>query len=348
MEIIDFKGGASSALASFWRLRAFVERGVSVANASSVGAHLGAFFKAHPHLLALTFTSSVNNEYNDQGGSYRSYNLSVDGMELDMALYDCKGVDEGADEDEVRGDIEAAFDQAFEDSQAEIYEAFLSEWDWEDVSREVRRERIAGLLAEDAPSGRALFAAMFPEDSGDLPLLATQLDDLMAAIGSVHVPTPDDRKYLVDVFYGEMGTDEKHFLERWTGWARSAAAAKKAAEDAVWDRRLDVVSCTPRFEVQRMAIAKAGIAPEPSSVYTVRYVIRSKGEDTEAPQGAFWSNEDGWGSLDGATLFSTPERMAHSLPGTSLGDAEWMLLDEAEDLVNGAHVTAAAAEGAAA
>lgn len=345
---IDFKGGASTSLVSFWRLRAFLERGVVVGGGASLGEELGEFFKAHPHLMALSFTSSVSSEYNDAGGSYRSYSLSVDGMELDMSLYDSKGVDEGADEDEVKADIEAAFDQRFEDQQAEIYETFMSEWDWEDVSREVRRERFSALLGEEVPSGRDLFMAMFPEDSKDLPMLAAQLDDLMAAIGSVHVPTPDDRKFKVNVICVNLHTGDEKPLGSWTGWASSAAKAKKAALNATWNRFLDTASCAPRFEIQRIAISKPGPANEPSMTYKVRYVIRSKGEDTEAPQGAFWSNEDGWGSLDGATLFSTPERMAHSLPGTSLGDAEWMLLDEAEDLVNGMLANQEAVEGAAA
>lgn len=67
----------------------------------------------------------------------------------------------------------------------------------------------------------------------------------------------------------------------------------------------------------------------------VRYVIRSRSEgepDLDGQSGAFWSNDDGWGSLASATNFNTVERMQLNLPRTAGGDAEWMLLEEAEDL----------------
>lgn len=346
---MDYTGGTLTAGHTFGALRAFLQRAESVVNSAWLGSMLGDFFKRHPHLVSLTFESHVSSEYDDQGGNYRCYGLSLEVLEIDMSLHDSQGVDEGADSDEVEGHIRQAFEEEFEGSENTVYEAFLSEWDWESVTREVRRESIAALLAEDAPSGRQLFAAMFPQDSADLPLLAAQLDDLMTAIGSVYVPKPDDRKYQVDVFCGPPGADDENLLKGWTGWARSAAAAKKAALDACGDRRLDLVSSVLRFEVQRIAIEKSPAATEPSSAYKVRYVIRSKSEDTDAVEGAFWSNEEGWTSLDGASLFNTHERMSHALPQSSGGDSEWMLLDEAEDLVHGQPKRVqAAAEGASA
>lgn len=59
----------------------------------------------------------------------------------------------------------------------------------------------------------------------------------------------------------------------------------------------------------------------------VAYVIRSVSEGE-----AFWSNTDGWGGLNGATRFSTRERMEFRLPASSGCDSEWMLLDEAQAL----------------
>lgn len=69
--------------------------------------------------------------------------------------------------------------------------------------------------------------------------------------------------------------------------------------------------------------------------HQVQYVIHSLSEsdvDLDGAVGAFWSNEDGWGSLQSATLFSTKERMSLNLPMSAKLDAEWMLAEEARDL----------------
>ena len=69
-----------------------------------------------------------------------------------------------------------------------------------------------------------------------------------------------------------------------------------------------------------------------------KYVIhaRSEGNGAGAAQlGAFWSEATGWGSLEAATSFSTIERMDRFLPVSSGGDSEWMLIEEASDLVRG-------------
>lgn len=83
--------------------------------------------------------------------------------------------------------------------------------------------------------------------------------------------------------------------------------------------------------------------------HQVRYVIRSLSEsdvDLDGDAGAFWSNEDGWGSLQSATLFSTTERMSMNLPMSAKLDAEWMLQEEARDLCAKANVSEAAEESA--
>lgn len=69
--------------------------------------------------------------------------------------------------------------------------------------------------------------------------------------------------------------------------------------------------------------------------HQVQYVIHSLSEsdvDFDGAVGAFWSNEDGWGSLQAATLFTTKERMSLTLPMSAKQDAEWMLAVEARDL----------------
>lgn len=91
---------------------------------------------------------------------------------------------------------------------------------------------------------------------------------------------------------------------------------------------------------------KAGQEPSQREVknYQVQYVIRSLSEGDEeldGAAGAFWSNADGWGCLQTATHFTTSERMSFHLPLSAKMDAEWMLLEEAVDLVNTAEQAAA-------
>jgi hypothetical protein len=44
----------------------------------------------------------------------------------------------------------------------------------------------------------------------------------------------------------------------------------------------------------------------------------------------FWSNEDGWTTLEGATQFSAQEALALSLPHSARGDAFWLGQNRAE------------------
>lgn len=85
-----------------------------------------------------------------------------------------------------------------------------------------------------------------------------------------------------------------------------------------------------RDEISQRKLSKY-IEPKPQ----VQYVIRSLSESNAelyCDAGAFWSNVDGWGSLQAATLFSTKERMSLNLPMSAKLDAEWMLVEEARDL----------------
>ena len=69
------------------------------------------------------------------------------------------------------------------------------------------------------------------------------------------------------------------------------------------------------------------------SVELQEYVIYSRSEAEASGDGAgFWSNEDGWGELESATLFTQSERNALQLPLTAGSDACWALADEVEKL----------------
>lgn len=68
------------------------------------------------------------------------------------------------------------------------------------------------------------------------------------------------------------------------------------------------------------------------------YVIRLLGEsetDLDGSAGEFWSNEDGWGSLKGATLFTASERQSFHLPIFQERESEWISIERARDLVSG-------------
>lgn len=70
---------------------------------------------------------------------------------------------------------------------------------------------------------------------------------------------------------------------------------------------------------------------------SVQYVIHSLSESDATPDGnvgSFWSNKDGWGSLQTASLFSTKDRMSVYLPMSANNDAAWMLVEEARTLVS--------------
>ena len=87
-----------------------------------------------------------------------------------------------------------------------------------------------------------------------------------------------------------------------------------------------------REREERLQAYRARKAQEAKAAMT-QYVIRSLSEGMDEPQGAFWSNELGWVSLDDATRFNTAERMRNCLPMSAGLDAEWMLECEALDLV---------------
>lgn len=62
------------------------------------------------------------------------------------------------------------------------------------------------------------------------------------------------------------------------------------------------------------------------------FVIRSLSEgqeDLDGDAGAFWSNEDGWVSLQTADRYTASERLrAPDLPISASGDAQWVALSE--------------------
>lgn len=64
-----------------------------------------------------------------------------------------------------------------------------------------------------------------------------------------------------------------------------------------------------------------------------RFVIYSTAElGVSEGQACFWSNDEGWTSLDGATRFTFPETKKLSLPIAHGQTAVWMLLENAKTM----------------
>ena len=63
---------------------------------------------------------------------------------------------------------------------------------------------------------------------------------------------------------------------------------------------------------------------------SVQYVIYSPNESAVSDGVGFWSNEDGWTTVGGATKFSYSEKSSFNLPISTGQDARWVLWTEAE------------------
>lgn len=67
-----------------------------------------------------------------------------------------------------------------------------------------------------------------------------------------------------------------------------------------------------------------------------KFVIHSASEGEQGGAGAFWSNYMRWSPhLRDAMRFSVEDRETRRMPRTRGGDARWMLLEDAQDLVSG-------------
>lgn len=141
-------------------------------------------------------------------------------------------------------------------------------------------------------------------------------------------PLPKDDEEGSDLFKicAADGREFEAFEEELNGW-------NKALGQYFWPDGTYGPQKDKKYLVNETKLSKPQENPQ------VRYVIRSLSEGDEeldGSNGAFWSNEDGWGHLQTATHFSTSERMTVHLPTSAKMDAEWMLLEEANDLVTGA------------
>lgn len=58
--------------------------------------------------------------------------------------------------------------------------------------------------------------------------------------------------YRVTIGYGDVGTEQNHFLGQWEGLANSDEDAQKRAHEQFWDYRLDA-TCVPRYEVKKLS-----------------------------------------------------------------------------------------------
>lgn len=71
---------------------------------------------------------------------------------------------------------------------------------------------------------------------------------------------PAQRRVLVG--FGEIGTLDNFLLGIWSGASESDEDAKEQALEALWDSRLEVASCSPRFVVTNLDLISSLAASE--------------------------------------------------------------------------------------
>jgi hypothetical protein len=62
-------------------------------------------------------------------------------------------------------------------------------------------------------------------------------------------------------------------------------------------------------------------------VFGMMYVIYSPNESAISDSAGFWSNEDGWTTIDCATNFTESEKNSLNTPIATGGDAKWIPID---------------------
>ena len=134
---------------------------------SCAGAILAQVFLKYVWLSSFALELETSSEYDDQGGNYRSVNITIsdaeaiDGAVIPEDFLDSEGrFDPDVFADSLREDLD--------DSNGELYDGFNHcSWSYDDFKVTVKRELIADLLLQEEVGGADAFVLLFP-DKADL------------------------------------------------------------------------------------------------------------------------------------------------------------------------------------
>ena len=93
-----------------------------------------------------------------------------------------------------------------------------------------------------------------------------------------------------------------------------------------------VTSCEATDSGAQSRVGREDVGSNPTD--SLVYVIHSQSDD------GFWSNDTGWGSLQGATVFTQDQARSASLPTSINNDAAWYLCHQSQS----GHITLVAQE----
>jgi hypothetical protein len=118
----------------------------------------------NPWLQSATLEFEPSSEYDDQGGTFRSINVTVTDVEC---VPDVELPDELQDDGDFRADWAA--DRLRDDLEnncdtSRIYSSLMDDWDFSDLTVKIDRSKVADLLADpSAISSLEAFRALLPE-----------------------------------------------------------------------------------------------------------------------------------------------------------------------------------------
>ena len=101
--------------------------------------------------------------------------------------------------------------------------------------------------------------------------------------------------------------------------ARLRAEATELLRNATFQDGLGTI-LTQDAEALEKALSDTAVTTATSS-----FVVYSSGEELSGA--GFWSNQDGWGTLDSATRYTADERDTFNLPISGANDSQWMALE---------------------
>ena len=143
-----------------------IKKQVATLDAAYCAAVLAGALLERPWLLGFKVEIAPSAEYNDEGGTYRSMNLSVSDLQFgDRSSMDPELISEGEVlEDTVTSELE----DWLTDADWDLHGIFEPDYSYDPVTIDVTRAAIEDLITEGAVDGRAAVARFFPSRAAHL------------------------------------------------------------------------------------------------------------------------------------------------------------------------------------